>query len=130
MPVVKYYAPALVWGLFILLLTMMPGKYVAPANFWDIANFDKLAHLFVFLVLMFLSLHGRSKQIQSAVGFRFMLFAFLLCVAYGFLLEMLQGLISTDRQFEMIDAFANMLGCLLGAMTFRPVRAIIKREPR
>ncbi|MDZ4844156.1 MAG: VanZ family protein [Chitinophagales bacterium] len=123
----KNYLPALVWALFIFLLSMLPGKFIAPANIWDIVNFDKLGHLFVFFVLMVFSLRGLSKQIRSAPAFRFMLFTFLICSAYGFLIEVMQGTLSNDRQFDIYDGIANMLGCLLGGIVFKYVRAIITR---
>lgn len=120
----KNYLPALVWAFLIFILSMMPGKYVAPANIWDLANFDKLGHMFVFLVLMLLSLRGLSEQIHSAPSLRFILIIFLICSAYGFLLEVLQGTLSTDRQFDIVDSVANMLGCLLGGALFKYARAI------
>ena len=123
----KNYLPAFVWAFFIFFLSMMPGKYVAPANIWDLANFDKLGHMFVFLVLMLLSLRGFSKQIHAAPAFRFILTMFLICSVYGFLLEVMQGTVSTDRQFDLVDSVANMLGCLLGGVLFKYVRAITLR---
>lgn len=111
----------------ILILSLLPGKYIAPANIWDIVNFDKLGHLFVFFVLMVFSLRGLSKQINAVPVFRFILFTFLICSAYGFLIEVMQGAFSTDRQFDMVDAAANMLGCLLGGVFFTYARAIMQR---
>lgn len=123
----KNYLPALLWALFILILTMLPGKYIAPANIWDIVNFDKLGHLFVFSVLMVFFLRGLSKEFHPAPAFRYILFAFLVCSMYGFLLEVMQGTLSADRQFDVVDALANMLGCLLGGIVFKSAWAIIAR---
>ncbi len=123
----KNYLPAFIWAFLIFILSMMPGKYVAPANIWDLANFDKIGHMFVFLMLMLLSLWGFSKQIHSAPAFRFILIMFLICSLYGFLLEVMQGSLSTDRQFDIVDSVANMLGSMLGGVLFKYVRAITLR---
>src|SRR5687768_7181878 len=125
----KYYLPALLWAVVILILTMMPGKYIPPVNIWDIANIDKLAHLFVFAVLMVFLLYGFKKQPQfNRLPSRMLLIAFLLCVFYGLLIEGMQGTLLADRHFELYDALANTIGCLLGGFLFKyPLQAIMAK---
>lgn len=116
----RYYLPALLWALFILVLTLMPGKYIPPVNIWDIANFDKLAHLFVFMVLMLFVLYAFVRHKQSKPFYLpLMLTAFLICVSYGLLIEIMQGTLLVDRHFELYDALANATGCIIGALLFK-----------
>jgi VanZ family protein len=116
----KYYLPAFLWAIVILILTMMPGKYIPPVNIWDLTNIDKLAHLFVFAVLMVLLLYGFQKQTQfNPLPFRMLLIAFFICVSYGLLIEGMQGTLLTDRHFELYDALANAIGCIIGGFLFK-----------
>jgi VanZ family protein len=91
-----------------------------PGNIWDIANFDKLAHLFVFAVLMALTLFGflKRKQLKTLPVAAFVV-AFIVCASYGLLLEVMQGTILADRYFELYDALANSIGCIVGGALFK-----------
>ncbi len=127
----KHTLPAFLWALFIFILTMMPGKYIPPVNIWDIANLDKLAHLFVFVVLLVLTLYGFLKQDAYKILLSYpMLIAFTLCTAYGFLLEVMQGMLLSDRYFEWYDAVANAAGCVAGIILFKfiPQKNYFKAE--
>jgi VanZ family protein len=116
----RFYLPALLWALFILFLTMMPGKYIPPVNIWDFANVDKLVHLFVFMVLMLLLLYAFLRhQLVKAFYLPLLFTAFLICVSYGLLIEIMQGTLLTDRHFELYDALANATGCVLGGILFK-----------
>ena len=124
----KYNLPAIIWAVVVFILTMMPGKYIPPVNIWDFANLDKLAHLAVFAVLITLALHGFGKQ-QSYEMLRAHPagIAFAVCVAYGFLLEVMQGTLLADRYFEWYDAAANAAGCVMGIIFFRFVLQEIRQ---
>ena len=113
----RSFLPAFLWAVLILILTMMPGKYIPPVHAWDFLHPDKLAHLCVFAVLMVLALHGISKNNDVSVQLLFL--SFLLCAGYGLLLEAMQGTLLSDRYFEWQDAAANALGCVLGGILFK-----------
>jgi VanZ family protein len=116
----RFYLPALLWALVILFFTMMPGKYIPPVNIWDITNFDKILHLFVFMVLMLLVLYAFLRHQQMKTFYLPVMFtAFFICVSYGMLIEIMQGTFLKDRQFELYDAMANTSGCVLGALLFK-----------
>jgi len=118
----RYNLPALIWAGFIFFLTMMPGKWIPPAGFFEIFHPDKLVHMAVFAVLVVLALYGFIKQ-QAYQNLRAhpMIIAFVSCSVYGFLLEVMQGTLLSDRYFEWYDATANTAGCGLGLFFFRSV---------
>lgn len=116
----KYNLPAFLWAMMILFLTMMPGKFIPPAGIFEILHPDKLVHMAVFAVLVALFLHGFLKQ-ETFLLLRQqrVLIALSGCVLYGFLLEVMQGTMLTDRYFEWLDAAANIIGCVAGIGIFR-----------
>ena len=104
--------PALLWTLIISILTLLPGRDLPDVH---IVNFDKMAHFGVFGMLEWLYLNwlclGRN--------FKNPLLITLACVAYGGLIEVLQGTFYTDRYADIWDFTFNSLGCLCGWMVFR-----------
>ena len=116
----KYNFPALLWALVIFILTLMPGKYIPPAGIFEILYPDKLVHMAVFAVLIVLFLFGFLRQDTfRMLRFHPMAIAFTGCVIYGFLLELMQGTLLADRYFEILDAIANAVGCIIGMGVFR-----------
>lgn len=116
----RYYLPALLWALFILFMTLTPGKYIPPLDLWGFVNFDKVIHLGVFMVLMLLVLFAFVRHDQRRTfHLPFLLTAFLICLSYGMLIEIIQGTLLVDRAFELTDALANAAGCLLGGLLFK-----------
>jgi VanZ family protein len=116
----RYNFPALVWALFIFVITLLPGKYIPPVSIWDFASFDKLVHTGVFAVLLYLFMKGFTKQ----YAFSFLrsytaVTAFSICFFYGFLMETMQGLFLVDRYFDIFDVAANSVGCVLGIFIFK-----------
>ncbi len=87
----------------------MPGKDLPEVH---IVNFDKFAHVFVFFVLNSLYLIWNNRS-TSAKKFNPYLITFS-CIAYGGLIEILQGLFYTDRYSDFFDFAANSVGCVVG----------------
>lgn len=86
----------------------MPGRDLPSVSFWQA---DKIVHVLVYVVLAVLLLWGWSKQ-QHYIGlhknsaFKILI----LTICYGFGVEVLQELLTTDRHFDFYDALANALG--------------------
>ena len=109
---IRYAGPALLWTLIITILTLLPGKDLPKV---DIVNFDKVAHLGVFFALNVFYLRWLCKFIQK---FNRILSITIVCIAYGGLIEILQGTIYTDRYSDIFDFIFNTLGCLLALPVF------------
>jgi VanZ family protein len=109
----RYALPALAWTGIITVLTLLPGKDLPEVS---IVNFDKMAHLGVFGLLAFLYLRwqalgqGLNTSVKTII---------LSTIAYGGLIEILQGTFYTDRHADVIDFIANTAGVILGWLTFR-----------
>lgn len=89
-------------GLFFIPGTALPKKQI------DLP-LDKLIHIAFFALLIFLwrSAFSSGKNFYN-------LFLFMAAVAYGLLIEILQGLIVPQRSFDIYDLYADAFGALLG----------------
>ena len=103
----KQYFITVVLLLFVafLHLTNLPSSEIKP-----IFGADKIAHLFIFFTIS-------SWSCLVFSGNRIRQFAIFLIV-YGLFLELTQMMLITDRYFEWMDWFFDVLGILLGLFTF------------
>jgi len=92
----------------------MPGKDLPGIHLWQ---FDKLEHMSVYIILAALTYWGWCKQ-TDFVWLRSHTFIKILIIAavYGFAVEVMQKLFTTDRQFDLLDATANALGACIGSL--------------
>lgn len=109
----------MLWALVILVLCGMPGKDIPHISFLEIPNFDKLVHAGIFFVLILLIVRGFLLQTtfiklrQSAK-----LIAFIICVVYGSLLEIMQGTLCQGRTADVFDFFADSFGAAAGLLLY------------
>ena len=73
---------------------------------------DKIGHFgayFIFTLLIFN--YCNSLKIKSPL-----LYAFIIASSYGFLMELLQKLLTTGREYDLYDALANALGAIIAVL--------------
>lgn len=110
----KYNWPSILWAAFILILCLMPGKSLPSVSLWQ---FDKLVHFLFYVILAVLMLYGWRKQdnypeLKQRTVVRILVLTF----TYGFLVEILQDQLTTDRHFDIYDAIANAAGGIAGSL--------------
>jgi VanZ family protein len=108
----KVYYP-IIWALFILTLSIGPSPSLPETNFFEP---DKLAHLFVYGVLVYLAL--RANKNVKELTLRIIIVTVTLSVLYGLLMEILQKTFFPSRFFEWGDVLANTIGSILGWIIF------------
>jgi hypothetical protein len=123
----KPYAPAIVWGIFIFVLSVWPGKDFPQLDWGDLLSVDKLVHITFYALLTALILRGHSEIKNSNLKNREGDFQFLNaenkqkmlrlgvvtalgCTAYGWFLEWFQENYCQDRLFDWFDGLANTIG--------------------
>ena len=113
-PALKYYGPAILWALFILVMCSMKTSGL-PAIF---PGFDKLTHCGLFFVLVVFANNGFIRQ-QSEMHISFLLIVIItvFAVLYGGLIELLQLWFFTWRSAEWDDLFADVVGASMGAFS-------------
>lgn len=111
----RYNFFTLCWLLLVLLLTLTPGENMPQTSLWeDLLSFDKVAHFFIFGVLVFLMIIGLSKQYRyQFLRSKAVQVSLAIGIAYGIIIEIIQ-LFIPGRGFEVADIIANTIGCFMG----------------
>jgi VanZ family protein len=111
----RYFWPASLWTIIILVLTLMPGKAIPDVGFF---NADKLVHFFVFGLLMVLTSYAIAKmKVVRGTPDNPMMISFIYSVALGIAIEVLQQFVP-GRSFSVADMIANTIGVTLGYFAF------------
>ncbi|MBC9931341.1 VanZ family protein [Chitinophaga qingshengii] len=125
----KYYLPATVWMILILILCTLPGKDIPSNSFFEKVHFDKIVHFGLFGgIVLFLSLgvYWHQKKISSGILFLFVVLA----AFYGFVIELIQKYWAIGRSFDMYDVLADTLGAIAGVFVFKLVRYLFFKKPQ
>ncbi len=89
-------------------------------SFWKILEPDKAAHMGVFLILMCSLTFSVFKQHKVVwLRRRTLRNSALICLAYGTVLELLQGTLVSERVTDIYDILANGLGVVLGIVILK-----------
>jgi len=108
----------ILWALVILFLILTPGQQMPEVKDDYFLSIDKVAHIFVFMVLTFLMIVGFKKQHRyTNVSRKAVKSALLISGGYSLLLELMQ-LLSAERMVQFTDMVANLTGCFLGYFAF------------
>ena len=124
---VKHNIYGLIWGIIVLLLSILPGNYFPEvSSFWELFSPDKIIHLFIFGVLTILLIFGFRKQnTYKMLQIHFFFFATTIGIIYGLTTELLQLIMNNGRHASFYDFVADSVGCLIGLII---CRAIIKKK--
>lgn len=106
------------WALLILILMLMRP----PSEMSDLSikGLDKLAHFGVFAIMSFLYCLAYSQSGKKSLPWLIMLGVSL----YGIITESLQSLSFTQRDFDIFDIIANIIGALAGVVFY----TVLKRK--
>lgn len=96
--------------LLVLVLALMPTS-VVPAL--EVAHGDKIQHVIVWLALTIIVWPAIKKAYPYRSRWARAAISFVLLVAYGGLVELLQGLVP-HRSMELLDLVADAAGTALG----------------
>jgi VanZ family protein len=96
--------------LIITYLSLTPIEHKIPENIWD---WDKASHFTAYLLLaMFVKkVHIKFSYLTCVIT----------CFSYSFAIECIQYFIP-NRQFELLDMLANLLGAVLGVIIYYLIR--------
>ncbi len=115
----RYNLPGIVWSLIILILLGLPDNNLPDISFLNIPYFDKIVHIFLFLVFLFLLAYWFAKQNRfNILHQKFLLLSLLTGVIYGGLTEILQEVVFIERTSNFFDFIADVAGCLIGLLFF------------
>jgi len=90
-----------------------------------IISLDKLIHVTIYLILVFIWLLYFFKR-QRFLVLNTLIKILIACFIYGILIEVSQHLFVASRQADFLDVLANSIGLILGAFIFWKVKTRIK----
>jgi VanZ family protein len=107
----------IILAMVIMVLSAVPGNLMPDLSF---KAGDKWGHFLAYgtLTLAFSTEYANQLRWSSKSG-RWLIIVGAVCIAYGMLIEVLQGLIFYHRTFDFADMLANALGVGLGMVLFQ-----------
>lgn len=114
----KYFTPLYVpitWTIIIGILLALPGSALPNEEAFKIPQFDKIVHITLFGVFVFLwdlRLSKRSSDISRLVRWFFAFYV--VANVYGISMEYVQKYWIPGRDFDLADIIADMIGAGLG----------------
>ena len=110
----KYNLASIAWAVFILVLCLMPGRDLPSITIFE---FDKIVHFIFYVLLALMMYYGWKKQNTFPnLHHNTILKILIISSSYGFLVEILQELLTADRHFDIYDALANAIGAIAGSL--------------
>ena len=120
---VKNFAPAIGWGIFVFVLSTLPGKdFPKMPDLLGLLSVDKIVHILFYGILTGLILRGGKKSdswpsSMSAICLTGLVVA-LGASAFGWFLEWYQENYCEDRVFDILDGVANTIGAFISWISF------------
>ncbi|THH39337.1 VanZ family protein [Neolewinella litorea] len=115
----------LVTGAYALLLvyvSLAPGQRIPGIFDWgELFSPDKIAHFgaYAFFAVLLSFSNGMASRWKRAAT------AALAAALFGALMEVLQGIAGTGRDFDPVDMAANLIGAVLGGMVYLLLQPIM-----
>lgn len=118
---IRYFIPAVLWTLVILVLCLMPSSDVPHTFFSGIPYFDKLVHCGIFACFVILWAMG-MRRAGKKHPMVYLAQVILIAILLGLAIEILQKeMTSLHRDFDWWDWMADCLGAFLGGAVFREI---------
>lgn len=115
----KYHWPWVAWLFGIVFAKSLPGDYVPHViTFKEWMQPDKLIHIGLFAVLVFLSLRGYMMQYRGRYYRLIYTGVLIIAVGIGAGTELIQKYVLEGRSGNIYDFGADALGCLTGLIIF------------
>ena len=123
MKLLKYYTPAILWIILIMVLCTLPGNDIPSNSFFEKVHFDKIVHFCLFggiVLLLSLAIYRQKKYISPAT----LVILVIMAASYGLAIEFIQKYWAVGRSFDMYDVIADSLGAIAGVWMFKVTRRL------
>ena len=109
---------AISWFIIMCVLFFLPGSALPEEHSWMILiQIDKLVHIFLFAVL-FLTWRYAFYSGQK----HFTIILFIVVVAFGLVVEIIQKYWIPGRTFDLYDLLADTIGSIAGWLIYRYIK--------
>lgn len=115
----RQFWPAIAWFVLLCILVFMPGSDVPSVGWLDNIHADKIAHVFLFAVLVILIIRPFLISDYSRSSKLFILILVcLFAIGWGLAVEFIQKNFVTGRTFDLWDWAADTAGVLIGLLIY------------
>ncbi len=116
----QYHTWSILWGFLIIFLTAVPGGLIPHVpSFVDLFEPDKLVHVFIFAVFLFLLIRGFIlHEVSEFCREHAVSISLNIGVLLSGLTELMQKYFIPGRVASVYDFIANVAGCFLGWWIF------------
>jgi len=104
------YKWTILWSIFVVVLTGIPGDNIPKNNWLDKLMIDKVVHISMYAGFSFLFIFESNGKF-AALGL-------LLGILFGVLMEIFQLYVFVSRSFDFYDMLANSIGAILGILFY------------
>lgn len=111
--IIRNYISGLVFGIIILILSVIPISTGENTSFLSFSGADKIVHATMYAV--FSALLTRAFIRTNGYEWRKLLLLLAAILAYSIIIELIQQYITSYRSGEILDVLANMGGILFGS---------------
>jgi VanZ family protein len=113
----RSYIKALIWAILIFIGSSLSGDTLSGLKLINIPGFDKFIH-FTWYFFLFLFLAAGTFKWQRKTSILFSVIILTICIAYGRVMELLQGSVFTKRSEDVYDFISNCSGAIIAAILF------------
>lgn len=113
------YKFSILYGLFVLVLSLLPFRSAPGSSFFDIPYSDKVAHFVLYGILAFIMILETHHKYLTIIEYVIIISV---CLLFGGIIELLQMTLP-QRSGEIWDLIAN----LSGSLTAIPASLIINQ---
>ena len=111
----KQFLPAIAYLAFTFYLFTLPGQDLPEIHWVEKINFDKIVHLGLFTVLVFIFSYPFKKfDYTNAKRSKWFIYITLLSISYGIAIEFIQKYFVINRSCDIIDIAADIIGSFIG----------------
>jgi hypothetical protein len=128
----RYFWPAILWGIIVLILTGLPGNdFPSISSFWEDLHPDKIIHMGMFGMLMLLLAAGSYYKGGKLPISKNLIYIYLaITILMGGTTELLQKWVFIGRSCDIMDFFADAIGIFLALLFYLVVFESRKQKAR
>jgi len=124
----RYWVSVVLWAAIILILCGMPPQDVEKIKLFEIPYQDKIVHFMLYfvlalLVMALLTLNSTLRKTRWTY-----LLTILICLLYGWIIEVFQRTFFPGRSFEWMDVVADTAGAVIGVLLYRSISSFVKKR--
>jgi VanZ family protein len=112
--------PPVIWTIVIFVLLALPGNMLPNENHLSIPNLDKYVHIILFGSFVFLwSFYYGAKLGTKNFPYKQSFFILIIACLYGTAMEFVQKYFIPNRDYDIYDIAADVVGAIVGFLFVR-----------